>query len=217
MRSVRPKAISPTQAKKTGPQSQTGPYPKELFPKQHLPATQIPEPALNQHKPAKKTRNRIPPPQRERILQKHVAGKSIAEISREENRNRETVAKIVRSDEMREHVNHARERLYGLIDIAIKALLHRLEKENDGQLAYKILVDTSVVPTVAERAQVQKSPESEDEHLVVARLAATLIKGGIQKNRAYGMDTSKEEEYLAKQGIGVDDDGNLVPIERKER
>src|SRR6516165_2683891 len=46
---------------------------------------------INRHKPAKLSRNRIPPPQRERILQRYVAGQSVALIAREENRNRESV------------------------------------------------------------------------------------------------------------------------------
>src|ERR1700746_318564 len=77
-----------------------------------------PETSTTQHKPAKRSRNRVPAPQRERILQKHIAGKSVVEISREENRNRETVARIVHSDDMRELVSHMREKFYGLAESA---------------------------------------------------------------------------------------------------
>ncbi len=47
----------------------------------------------------KKPETIIPAPQRERILQKYVAGQSIREIAREENRARETVTKIIRCDD----------------------------------------------------------------------------------------------------------------------
>ena len=52
-----------------------------------------PIPSTTQHKPTKSTRNRVPPPQRERILQKYVAGKSVVDISVKEKRDRETISK----------------------------------------------------------------------------------------------------------------------------
>ena len=52
----------------------------------------------------------IPAPQRERIMQRHTLGQSIRRIAREENRARETVTKIVRSDDMRAYVTGLRER-----------------------------------------------------------------------------------------------------------
>jgi DNA-binding CsgD family transcriptional regulator len=68
---------------------------------QQIGATNSESAGINQLKPAKRTRNRIPLAQRERILQESVAGKSITQIARKENRNRETVARIVKGDEIR--------------------------------------------------------------------------------------------------------------------
>jgi hypothetical protein len=146
MRSVRLHKISPKKkpaAKLSGP------------PRKTTLSESTAEASLNQHKPAKKSRNRIPPPQRERIFQKYVAGKSVAEISREENRNRETVTKIVRSEEMCEYVKGMREEYYGLASSALVTVRHRVEQGKDAQLAYRVLVDVGVVPDASDRHEVQ--------------------------------------------------------------
>jgi hypothetical protein len=168
---------------------------------------------LNQHKPAKRTRNRIPPPQRMRVLQKYAAGKSIVEIGREEGRNRESITKIGRSDEMREHVHRMREVFYGLADSALVAMRHALEVEKDGQLAYKILADIGAVPTAVERQQIQDAAASKSEENAVLTIATKIFAGGIAKLRLYGHDTTKEENDLAEAGGRVNAEGRIVPIE----
>jgi hypothetical protein len=178
-----------------------------------VPARDTRDAGVSQHKPAKKSRMRIPPPQRERILQKHISGKSIVEISREEKRNRETIAKIVRSDEMREYVLRMRESFYRLADSALTTVRHAVEQEKDGQLSYKLLVDTGIVPTPVERMQCMAARESQNETDAVLTIAAKLFAGGISKLRAYGMDTTRDEDKLAQAGGRVDDNGNIVPLE----
>jgi hypothetical protein len=155
---------------------------------------------LNRYKPAKRTRNRIPPPHRMRVLQKYVAGKSTVEIGREEGRNRESIAKIVRSDEMREYVHRMRKAFYSLGDSALVAMRHALEVEKDGQLAYKILTDIGAVPTAPERQQIQDAAVWKSEEDAVLTIAAKIFAGGIAKLRLYGRDTSKEENDLAEAG-----------------
>jgi hypothetical protein len=93
--------------------------------------------SVNQHKPAKRSRNRVPPPQRERILQKYVAGKSVALIAREENRNRESVTRIVRGDEIQELVQRMRAEFYGLAFDAIEAVRHTLQQQKDGRITQR--------------------------------------------------------------------------------
>jgi hypothetical protein len=58
--------------------------------------------ATNQNQPSstKKPRTIVPAPQSARIMQRYVGGQSIRQIAREERRDRATVTKIVRSDEM---------------------------------------------------------------------------------------------------------------------
>jgi hypothetical protein len=109
------------------------------------------ESGANQHKPAKRTRNGVPPPQRERILQKYVEGKSITDISKEEGRNRETVAKIVRGTEMEEYVRTMRERWFGLGQDAISAVEHALTEQKDGRLGFQLLESIGVIPSPEER------------------------------------------------------------------
>ena len=109
------------------------------------------ESGANQHKPAKRTRNRVPPPQRERILQKYVEGKSITDISQEEGRNRETVAKIVRGIEMEEYVRTMRERWFRLGLHAISAVEHQLTEQKDGRLGFQLLESIGVIPSPEER------------------------------------------------------------------
>src|SRR6516162_8277452 len=159
----------------------------------------LPEAGLNQQQPAKRTRNRVPPPQRERIMHKFVAGKGISEISREENRNRETVARIVHSDEMQEHVRRAREEFYGLTGIALRTLRHALEKERNGTLAYKVLADSGVIPSSFERTHnlVSKGPEGESQ---IGRIISQLLVGVVVKGREWGMDVRPVEEELARAG-----------------
>ena len=110
----------------------------------------IAETSVNQHKPAKQTRNRVPPPQRERILQKYVAGKSVAVIAREEGRNRESVTRIVRGDEIQELVQRMRAEFYGLAFDAIEAVRHTLQQQKDGRVGYRLLMDIGAIPRPAE-------------------------------------------------------------------
>jgi hypothetical protein len=148
-----------------------------------------------------------------RVLQKYASGKSIVEISREENRNRESIAKIVHSDEMRDHVHRMREAFYGLADSALVALRHALEVEKDGQLAHKILTGIGAVPTEAERMQIQTPRESNDEQSAVYKIIASLLGGAVARNRLYGLDTTAIETDLARAGGRVDTGGRIVPIE----
>jgi len=107
--------------------------------------------SLNQRNPPKQTRDRVPPPQRERILQDYAAGKSITDISKQEKRNRQTVGKIVHGPEMAAHVQTLRERWYGLGPDAISAVEDALTNQKDGRLAFQFLASIGVVPSPAER------------------------------------------------------------------
>ena len=86
----------------------------------------------------KKPRTIVPPPQSARIMQRYVAGDSIREIAREERRDRATITKIVRSDEMNAVVQNMRERYYGLGFDALDAVQHTLQIRKDGGLAWII-------------------------------------------------------------------------------
>jgi len=65
-------------------------------------------------------------------MQRYVAGESIRRIARQEQRDRATVTKIVRSDEMNTFVQKLRERYYGLGFDALGAMQHALQVQKDG-------------------------------------------------------------------------------------
>ncbi len=54
----------------------------------------------------------VPFPQKDRIKQKFMASKNISAIAREEGRHWETVAKIVKEEDVLEHVKDLRARFY---------------------------------------------------------------------------------------------------------
>jgi hypothetical protein len=90
-------------------------------------------PAAFQLKPAKKTRNRIPPAQRLRVMEKYALGQNQTAIARDEKINQETVARIVKSAEMESYIEHVRERWRGLCDSAIEVVRQKL-KEGDKEV-----------------------------------------------------------------------------------
>ena len=105
----------------------------------------------NQPQSTKNPQTRIPVPQATRIMGRYIAGESIRSIAREEDRDRETVTKIVRSIEMREFVQAQRERFFALAPLALQALEEVLNLAEDGRLARDVLADMGVVPTAKER------------------------------------------------------------------
>ena len=104
------------------------------------------ETTQNQPKPAKTAVSRIPPPQVNRIMGRYVAGQSIRAISRDEDRDRETIARIVKSMEMQEIVREQRERFFALAPKAVNALDTNLKLAEDGRLALDVLKAMGVAP-----------------------------------------------------------------------
>ena len=111
----------------------------------------------------KKPRTIVPPPQSVRIMQRYAGGESIRQISREEQRDRATITKIVRSDEMQGFVQKMRERFYGLAFDAMSAVQHSLRQQNDPRLAYRLLCDLGIVPSAGERYSIATQPPSIDK------------------------------------------------------
>jgi hypothetical protein len=167
------------------------------------------ETRLNQLKPSKPTRNRVPPPQRERILQKFVAGKNITQIAREESRNRESVARIVNGDEIRELVKRMRAELYGLAFDAIVAIRHALREEKDGRIGYRLLMDIGAIPLPAEaEANAVQAIQPQPEELTPYERAIAQDKSG-QINRT-GLGFARAvEERAAIFGLSLPTAGEL--------
>src|ERR1700746_1314292 len=94
------------------------------------------------HKPAKK-RNRIPPIQRLRVMEKYAMGRNQTAIARQEKINRETVGRSVKCPEIDSYVEAKRELWRGLCDDALEVVREKL-KEGDKDLALRILESNGV-------------------------------------------------------------------------
>ena len=110
-----------------------------------------PAQATIQHKPAKKVRNRIPPVQRLRVMEKYALGTNQTAIARDENLNRESVGRIVKSAEMEAFTEEIRERWRGLCDAAVESV-RRLIARDDKQAVFRVLESNGII---APEGQVQ--------------------------------------------------------------
>ena len=128
----------------------------------------------NQPSSAKKANSRIPEPQFQRILQRHVSGESIREISRAEHRSRECVTRVVKSDEIQGLVIRMRAEVYGLADDAIRAVRHSLQQQKDGRIGYRLLMDIGAIPPPgeAEANSFQARQPDPEELTLFERVAA---------------------------------------------
>jgi len=160
----------------------------------------------NQPAPTKKPRIVVPPPQSARIMQRYVGGASIREIAREERRDRATVTKIVRSDEMNAVVQKMRERYYGLGFDALDAVQHTLQVRKDGGLGRQVLSDIGVIPSAEERYAIASQPDkatltpfeisvAEDENGQINRIAYGMACVFEEAERCYGIPMPTAEEY----------------------
>ena len=115
--------------------------------------------AAIQHKPAKKTRNRIPPIQRLRVMEKYALGHNQTAIAKQEGINRETVGRIVKCPEMDAYVEEKRELWRGLCDPALEVLRQKL-KEGDKEVALRILESNGVIPPPGATFNIQAASEA---------------------------------------------------------
>jgi hypothetical protein len=177
------------------------------------------ESGANQHKPAKRMRNRVPPPQRERILQKYVTGKkSIKDISKEEGRNRETVAKIVRGPEMQEYVRTMRERWFGLGTDAMSAVEHALTEQKDGRLGFQLLASIGVIPSPEERRSlaIPLTETESDEQAELKRITGLFLENMIERAAFYRYREPILEEDLRKAGGRANyETGKIEPLKKE--
>lgn len=127
-------------------------------------------PRQDRAKPAKKPRTTIPLPQVERIRQRYISGQSIRKIAREEKRDQETVARIVKGPEIQSYVHNLREKYYGLGETALEALSRGLKNSKDGRLAVELLRSIGVIPSAEEAHTVARpvqvvAPMTEEEEV----------------------------------------------------
>jgi hypothetical protein len=127
-------------------------------------------------------------------MQRYIDGKSIRQIAREERRDRATVTKIVRSDEMQVFLQTMRERFRGLAFDAMDAVQHSLRQRNDPRLAYRLLCDIGIVPSAEERYSIAMQPPSIDKSIMTPlELAVAEEEDGRINRVAYGAACVMEE------------------------
>jgi hypothetical protein len=164
-------------------------------------------------KPTTRGISLVPAPQIERIKQKFVQGYSIRKISREEGRARQTIVRIVRSEDVQNFVKQMQEELCGLIPAAIGALRHELEANKNSQLAYQLVRDIGVFPPP--RIQQPSSPYDSDTR--VKQIMGEFVKIGLERNRIYGTPMPEIEAAAARAGVKIqlrsapldDEDGEI--------
>jgi hypothetical protein len=127
-------------------------------------------------------------------MQRFIGGESIRQIAREEQRDRATVTKIVRSDEMNAFVQRMRERFYGLGFDALGAVQHALQERKDARIGYQLLTDIGVVPSAEERYAISFQPIRIDKSaLTPFEVAMAEDEDGQINGVAYGCACALEE------------------------
>ena len=94
--------------------------------------------------PGPKKKMTITPPEREKIVQMKISGKTYREIAKETGRGRHTIAKIISEADMPKYVEELREKFRALGNRALKTVGKKIDK--DAEFAYQFLLDIGVVP-----------------------------------------------------------------------
>jgi hypothetical protein len=143
----------------------------------------------------KQTRTIVPPPQSARIMQRYIGGDSIRQIAREENRDRETVTKIVRSDEMNAFVQEIRERFYALAPDALATIEYALREQRDARIGLELLRDIGVRPSKGESLPLPATTREDGYSRQAIMIANVLLEG----HQHMGVDLPEAvEEALEK-------------------
>src|ERR1700691_4194242 len=124
----------------------------------------------------KKPCSRVPPPQVERIKQRHIMGQSQREIARAEGRSRPTIAKIVTCKEMQAFVQEMRERFYGLAPDALATIEYAMREQKDARIAYDTVRDVGVVPRRGEEPQLPATAAEDGYSRQAVMIANVLLE-----------------------------------------
>ena len=128
-----------------------------------------------------------------------VQGYSIRKISREEGRARQTIVRIVRSEDIEGFVKRMQGELWGLIPAAIGALRHELETNRNSELAYQIIKDIGVF--LPAKIQQQNSPYDSDAQ--VREIMGAFAQIALERNRVYGTPMPEVQAAAARAGVKI--------------
>jgi hypothetical protein len=160
--------------------------------------------AAIQHKPAKKTRNRIPPTKRIRVMQRYAFGENQTAIARNENLNRESVGRIVKSAEMEAFTEEIRERWRGLCDSAVESV-RRLIAQDDRQTVLRVLESNGIIATQGQVHNIcaQPAPKSTGDARV-KQLMEAFAGVAIERARVFKTPMPYLAEIAEENGIKLD-------------
>ena len=163
-----------------------------------------PSRAAIQRKPAKKTRNRIPPIQRLRVMEKYALGTNQTAIARDENLNRESVGRIVKSAEMEQFTEEIRERWRGLCDSAVESV-RRLIAQDDRQTVFRVLESNGIIAPQgqAQNISVQAAAKPTGDERV-KELMAAFAGVAIERARVFKTPMPELNEIANERGIKLD-------------
>jgi hypothetical protein len=154
----------------------------------------------SQPKPAK--RQRIPVPQRIRVMQLYALGKNQTAIAKEEKLNRETVGKIVRSEEMNEFIEEMRAQFRGLSELAIAALRQQLQANGKEaiDIAWRVLETNGIVPP---RGQVFNYSAQHTETTDDEAVSAAFARITLERARVFQTPFAEPTETAGRASNGV--------------
>jgi hypothetical protein len=135
--------------------------------------------------PSKLSGTTVPSPQAQRILCRYVGGASVREIARIEKRDRATISKIVKSEQMESYVTSMREKFYALADDAIYSVQKALQA-GDAELGYRLLKDVGIVPSAKQEIQPQNQVPMGAEDARVRETMVKLASIAIERNKIFG-------------------------------
>jgi hypothetical protein len=141
-------------------------------------------------KSTKSNQSHVPAPQRERIVGKFIEGKGIRQISREEGRSRETITKIVRSEDVQSYVANLKQQYISLGQLALETFTRALRSSMDGKLAHQVLVDIGVAATHVP-AETQSQATIYDEEREVQIMMGRLVQAAAERARIYNIPPEK--------------------------
>jgi len=142
--------------------------------------------AAIQPKPAKKARNRIPPVKRIRVMERYASGENQTAIARNENLNRESVARIVKSEEMEAFTEEIRESWRALCKDAIQSV-RRLIASDDRQTVFRVLESNGII-----------APQGQVQNLSVQPATKPTGDEGVNNLRACFADVMMERSRVFK-------------------
>ena len=174
---------------------------------------------ISQDRPrsAKVGASKIPLPQQERIKQRFIAGQTVRQIAREEDRARETIDRIVKSQDMADFVREMRAKFVGLGEDALAAVTSSV-RGGDAPLSYKILEAIGIVPSREETISIatQQLATQTDEEIECEKVMSRLIQATIHRHHVYRTRAPELDEAAEKVGHRINyETERFEPLDKK--